>query len=74
MSQVLSVPGLQGMDGVPEFLIAVICSQDDLELATTAVDADEVRAVAVDVQRRPRVAKGHKEVSLRDADGPPPSS
>ena len=66
MSPVLPVPGLQGMDGVPEMLIAVICCQDDLELSTTAVDADEVRAVAVDGQRHPRVAKSHKKIPLRD--------
>ena len=67
MSPVLPVPGLQGMDGVPEMLIAVICCQDDLELSTTAVDADEVRAVAVDGQRHPRVAKSHKKIPLRDS-------
>jgi hypothetical protein len=33
------------MNGVPEIVIAVICSQDDLELATTAVDADQVGPV-----------------------------
>jgi hypothetical protein len=27
------------MDGVPEMLIVVICGRDDLEFATTAVDA-----------------------------------
>jgi hypothetical protein len=62
------------MDGMPKILIVVICSQDDLELATTAVDADEIHTVTVDVQRYLRVTKGHQQVSLRDTPMDPPLS
>jgi len=44
--------GLEGVDGVPEVVVAVVGGQDDLELAATAADADEVGAVAVGVQGR----------------------
>ena len=46
--------------------VTVVGGQDDLELAATAVDADEVGAVAVGVQGHPGMTKGCEKIAFGD--------
>lgn len=52
------------MDGDPEIVVLVIDSQDDLELAASVVNADEVGAIAIDEYRQAGVAQRREEFSL----------
>lgn len=58
------------MDGDPEIVVLVIDSQDDLELAASVVNADEVGAIAIDEYRQAGVAQRRRGVlALRYVDG-----